>query len=143
MNGSSRSKVTADSGLTQPDKYGIKIWLLSCSEIYYVKNFDVYLGKVKNRGVNQASRVVLQLCQCLDQGFNVTTDNFFTSLPLAKQLLDKKITLFGISPSSLMFVNNTRLWFFCLRLFTTSLTKDEKKKPAMIVDYNKLNMEST
>jgi hypothetical protein len=43
----------------KPDKHGINLWVLSCSQIFYVKNFDVYLGKVKPRETNQGECVDL------------------------------------------------------------------------------------
>ena len=80
----------------KPDKYGLKMWMMADSESYYVKNFDVYLGKQDEKSeVNQSQRVVLQLSQCLGEGYNITTDNFFTSFPLAHHLLQRNITLLG------------------------------------------------
>lgn len=80
----------------KPDKYGLKIWTLADCETWYVKNFDVYLGKVGAKSeTNQGQRVVLQLSSCLNSGHNITTDNFFTSFPLAHQLLKMDITLLG------------------------------------------------
>ena len=79
----------------KPDKYGMKVWVMSCSETFYLKNFDVYLGKLGSREVNQGKRVVLQLSSCLSQEYNITVDNFFTSFPLASELLLKNITLLG------------------------------------------------
>jgi len=79
----------------KPDKYGIKVWALTDSENYYVKNFDIYLGKIDKREVNQSQRVVLLLTECLGQGYNITMDNFFTSFSLANSLLNRNITLLG------------------------------------------------
>lgn len=33
----------------KPDKYGIKIWVMSCSELFYMKNYDIYLSKIDTR----------------------------------------------------------------------------------------------
>ena len=79
----------------KPDKYGIKIWVMSCSESFYMKNYDIYLGKIDTREKNQGERVVLQLSSCLSHGYNITVDNFFTSFSLASKLLKKNITLLG------------------------------------------------
>ena len=59
-----------------------------------------YLGKDDARprpaSLLLGEHVVLTLMQPhLDKGRNVTTDNFFTSLRLAKQLLARKTTLVG------------------------------------------------
>lgn len=40
-------------------------------------------------------RVVLQLTECLSDGFNITTDNFFTTTELALELLKNNMTLLG------------------------------------------------
>lgn len=67
-----------------------------CAETYYVKNFDVYLGKIGEKSeTNQSQRVVLQLTSCLKKGYNITVDNFFTSFPFAHNLLLRDITLIG------------------------------------------------
>jgi hypothetical protein len=39
--------------------------------------------------------VVLDLTRYLGSGYGLTTDNFFTSLPLADKLWEKNITLLG------------------------------------------------
>ena len=66
----------------------------------YMMNSKVYLGKKNNevtRGL--ASDVFCTLVQPISGqdrgGRNVTTDNFFTSVDLANQLQNKKLTLFG------------------------------------------------
>lgn len=50
-------------------------------------------GDVSEKG--QASRVVRDLITNLGPGYNITTDNFYTSLPLAKELLERNLTLVG------------------------------------------------
>ena len=81
---------------SKPDKYGIKVWVLADANNFYVKNFQIYLGKQMNiREKNQAERVVLELSSCLDSGVNITVDNFFTSISLANKLLENNMTLLG------------------------------------------------
>ena len=93
FNGNCRFRVYMQN---KPDKYGLKMWMLSDCTTWYVKNFDVYLGKTSNKSeTNQGQRVVLQLSSCLPSGHNITTDNFFTSCPLALELLRRDITLLG------------------------------------------------
>ena len=81
---------------SKPAKYGIKIWIMSDTETAYAKNLQIYLGKRGDKPeVNQGQRVVLDLVSCLDKGYGITVDNFFISLPLAKELLLRDFTLFG------------------------------------------------
>lgn len=45
--------------------------------------------------------VVLKLAEpYLDQGRNITTDNFFTSIPLAEKLVAKRTSLIGTIPAN-------------------------------------------
>lgn len=81
---------------SKPDKYGLKIWAAADSENAYTLNMQPYLGKVNNvREKNQGERVVLDLVGSLGSGYGITTDNFFTSLPLADKLLEKGMSLCG------------------------------------------------
>ena len=82
---------------SKPNRYGIKIWVLADSDTCYFYNAQIYLGKEGNLPeVGQASRVVMDLCRPIYQsGRNITTDNFFTSVPLANNLLEKRLTLMG------------------------------------------------
>ncbi|XP_031331299.1 piggyBac transposable element-derived protein 4-like [Photinus pyralis] len=81
---------------SKPAKYGIKIWALADCEFNYTVNMQVYLGKQGNKPEKkQGKRVVLELTDHLQQGYGITTDNFFTSLELANKLLMKKLTLCG------------------------------------------------
>ena len=82
---------------SKPDKYGIKIWWLCDSATGYAFNGQVYKGKVGNLPeVGLGKRVVEDLTQPLrNTGRNITTDNFFTSIPLAEQLFSQKLTLLG------------------------------------------------
>lgn len=81
---------------SKPEKYGIKFWLMVCSETSYVWKIQPYLGKAahESREQNQGQRVVLDLIDGL-KGHNVTMDNFFTSYDLGQKLLSKGITMVG------------------------------------------------
>lgn len=82
----------------KPDKFGIKFWLASDVRSKYLVNGFPYLGKDKTRGSNisLSEFVVTKLAEpYLGCGRNITTDNFFTSISLAKKLLAKKTTLVG------------------------------------------------
>ncbi|KOX75159.1 hypothetical protein WN51_14306, partial [Melipona quadrifasciata] len=79
-------------------KFGIKFWLASDVRSKYLVNGFPYLGKDKTRGSNipLSEFVVTKLAEpYLGCGRNITTDNSFTSISLAKQLLAKKTTLVG------------------------------------------------
>lgn len=67
------------------------------SETSYCKNFQIYLGKTGGKPEQeQGKRVVIELVSILGPGYGITTDNFFTSLDLAEDLIDRNLTLCGI-----------------------------------------------
>ena len=81
----------------KPNKHGIKIWSLCDSLNAYLSNAQIYCGKTSStpeRG--QAQRVVNDLVEGIKGSWrNVTADNFFTSVGLCKELLQKNLTLLG------------------------------------------------
>ncbi|XP_054718548.1 piggyBac transposable element-derived protein 4-like [Uloborus diversus] len=82
----------------KPDKFGIKFWIAADADTKYIVNGFPYLGKDKNRPTNQnlCEYVVLNLIKPFEnKGRNVTTDNYFTTLNLAKILKEKKTSLIG------------------------------------------------
>lgn len=81
----------------KPDKYGIKIfWICDAQTAYPLQGF-VYTGKNGDkRSVDLARTVVETLCESFyGTNRNITTDNYFTSYPLAKSLLSKGLKLIG------------------------------------------------
>lgn len=81
----------------KPDKYGIKIfWICDCRTAYPLQGF-VYTGKNGDkRTVGLASIVVEKLCESYyETNRNITTDNYFTSYPLAQSLLSNGLNLVG------------------------------------------------
>ena len=83
----------------KPDKFGIKFWLAADVKNKYLINGFPYLGKDETRGsnVSLSEFVVLKLTEpYLGCGRNITTDNFFTSLSLAKKLFAKKLLLLAL-----------------------------------------------
>ena len=73
----------------KPDKFDIKFWMAADVQIKYVLRSFPYLGKNHSRpaGLTLGEHVVLQLTESYrKRGRNVTTDNFFTSVNLAKTL---------------------------------------------------------
>lgn len=82
----------------KPDKFGIKFWLCVDVDSKFVLNGFPYLGKDESRPQNQSlgESVVMRLVEPFaNAGRNVTTDNFFTSLSLANNLLAKRTTIVG------------------------------------------------
>ena len=76
-------------------KYGIKLFKL-CSKGGYTHKAKVYTGKEVERVGSIAEAVVLELMDgYLDQGRDLCTDNWYTSLPLANSLLARSTNLFG------------------------------------------------
>ena len=80
----------------KPDKYGVKFWILADVETKYVSNIDVCLGaqeKEQRGGVPVAESVVVNLCKYIKgKCYNITCDNFFTSLPVAEKLARDKLS---------------------------------------------------
>lgn len=83
---------------SKPDKFGIKFWFIVDVDSKYLVNGFPYLGKEsdKEAGVLQGEFAVKKLIQPYENfGHCVCTDNFFTSLTLAIELLKKKTNLIG------------------------------------------------
>ena len=78
----------------KPDKLGIKFWVLAEVQSKYCLNMAPYLGKDNTRVDSLGTRVVMTLMQpYFGRGYNVTTDNFFTSRDLACTLLEKRTSI--------------------------------------------------
>ncbi|KAK7904327.1 hypothetical protein WMY93_016934 [Mugilogobius chulae] len=87
----------------KPDKFGIKFWIAADVDTKYFLHGSPYLGKDPSRPVGQrlGESVVMSLMEpYLDKGRNVTVDNFFTSLSLAKRLLGRNTSLVGTMNAS-------------------------------------------
>lgn len=83
---------------SKPAKYGIKIfWVCNTADGYPLFG-TIYLGRQPGteRQTNVGQNIVLKLVNEYKQsGLNVTTDNFFTSLPLATQLKTRGMSIVG------------------------------------------------
>ena len=74
----------------EPDKYEMKFWLLAEVDSKYLCNGKSYLGKYfpRQKGNDLRTDICLTLLErYFRKGYNVTTDNFFTSTNLAEKLL--------------------------------------------------------
>ena len=124
----------------KPDKFGIKFWLLVDLKTKYLCNGFPYLGKDEIKPVEESlpTFVVMKLMDGFyDQGYNVTTDNFFTSLFLAKKLLAKKTSLIGTIKSS-----RRELPAICKQrsaLHSTKLLREEESSATLTVYQCKKN----
>ncbi|XP_008212369.2 piggyBac transposable element-derived protein 4-like [Nasonia vitripennis] len=81
----------------KPIKRGFKVWCLADSSTGYVVKSEVYTGKARDGSKNPlGERVVLNLVSnILGVGYLVAFDNFFTSINLVEELLDKGIYSVG------------------------------------------------
>ena len=79
----------------KPDKYEMKLFFMCDCTSGYTYNGLPYTGREGDtRRVGLAQHVFKTLCNPVhNSGINVTTDNWFTSTKLAKDLLLKQITL--------------------------------------------------
>ena len=80
------------------DKFGTKFWLMADAQTKYLCNGKPYLGKdlTRSRCTDLPRDVCLNLLkQYFGKSYNVTTDNYFTSLKLTEGLMPKKTTILG------------------------------------------------
>ena len=84
-------------------KYGVKLYKL-CDPYGYTYTSSIYCGKdisSINRGrptpgVSHSTRIVLDLAEAyLDKGRTIITDNFYTSIALANELMKRQTHLLG------------------------------------------------
>ncbi|XP_035223678.1 uncharacterized protein LOC118196351 [Stegodyphus dumicola] len=79
----------------KPSKYGIKVFALVDSRVFYTWKMEIYAGKQPKGPFqvdNSPSSVVKRLMEPLyNSGRNLTVDNWYTSYPLSQELLKKKI----------------------------------------------------
>ena len=131
----------------KPDKFGIKFRLLADAQSKYLCNDKPYLGRDPSR--SRCSDLPGDVCLTLLQpyykkDYNVTTDNYFTSLKLAEELKQKKATILGTIrkqrrevPSTKLIMKDKKLYAF--EIFSSpsgcSLTiyKAKKKKVVCIL----------
>ena len=81
-----------------PDKFGIKFWMAADVQTKYMLHSFPYLGKHHSRpaGITLGEHVVLRLTEFYRKtARNVTTNNFFTSVHVAKTLRQVGISIVG------------------------------------------------
>lgn len=80
----------------KPTKFGFKVFALCDSALHYLYNFKVYTGRSQANQVERglAHNVVLELVSPLfGQGYQLFTDNFYTSHKLFTELRDQHGTV--------------------------------------------------
>lgn len=84
---------------SKPNRYGIKIFALVDSKMFYTLNLEVYVGKQPEGPFevsNKPSDLVMRLAEPIyNSGRNITGDNWFTDLDLVKRLKNKKLSYVG------------------------------------------------
>lgn len=90
---------------SKPAKYGLKLFALCDAKMYYTNNIEIYCGTQYDGPYaqdNDAFSIVKRLVQPIaNSGRNVTCDNWFTSIPLAQDLMhNEKLTLVGTMRSN-------------------------------------------
>ncbi|XP_017796976.1 PREDICTED: piggyBac transposable element-derived protein 4-like [Habropoda laboriosa] len=81
-------------------KHGIKILKL-CSAPGYTVNFQIYCGKKSDTEKTTPTNVVLSLCKNIfGKGHTLCTDNWYTSIDLARQLIARDTHLIGTMRSN-------------------------------------------
>lgn len=83
----------------KPKRYGIKVFAMVDAKTYYCLKFEIYAGKQPQGSFassNSPEDIVLRLIEPVDgSGRNITTDNWYSSIPLATSLLDRNLTFIG------------------------------------------------
>ncbi|XP_048764563.2 piggyBac transposable element-derived protein 4-like [Ostrea edulis] len=79
---------------SKPTRWGLKVWLRCNSVIGFCHQLDLYLGRDQYRGIRTSvgHAVVEKLTKGLEgRNFQLFYDSFFTSIALARSLLEKRI----------------------------------------------------
>jgi len=83
----------------KPAKYGVKIFALCDAKTFYCSNLEIYCGKQPPGPYdvrNTPTDIVMRLVSPIENSNkNVTTDNWYTNIPLLHYLPEKKTTLLG------------------------------------------------
>jgi len=81
----------------KPSKYGIKVYVLADSKTFYLVSSNIYTRTCTHApGFPVPTKAVLDLFPSVSgTSRNITTDNYYTSIPLVKELKSRNITLVG------------------------------------------------
>lgn len=154
----------------KPAKIGIKVQILADAFEFYVQNLEIYCGQQPEgpyRVSNKSADIVKRLVEPLEgSNRNITTDNWYTSPTLARDLLKEGLTCYGTMkknkreippeflPSKSRELNSTIFGFQKDMMLASYATKKNKAvimlstlhdqpeinaitgKPEVIMDYN-------
>lgn len=84
----------------KPAKYGMKLYVMCDSQTYYTINFEIYCGTQPSGSPylmsNKPIDIVKRLVEIIkSSNRNVTTDNYYSSYPLATYLREIGLTFIG------------------------------------------------
>ncbi|XP_050300110.1 piggyBac transposable element-derived protein 4-like [Anthonomus grandis grandis] len=90
----------------KPAKYGLKIQILADSKSHYMINSEIYTGKRSDRSnLSIPTETVLRLVgPVVGTNRNITGDNWYTSMELTGELLNRKLTYVGTVKKNKRFV---------------------------------------
>lgn len=84
---------------SKPAKYGLKFFAMVDANTFFTNNLEIYVGKQPDGPFaksNTPRDIVDRLTVPIEGSWRtLTTDNWYTSIPLAETLFQKKITLIG------------------------------------------------
>ena len=84
---------------SKPNKYGIKIFCMADSKLFYTGNLEIYAGKQPKSPYfvdNKSVAVVKRLAKPIyNSGRNITADNWFTDLGLITDLKKHRLSYVG------------------------------------------------
>ena len=95
-----RKRCMHSEASARSDEVWYQIFCLCGVETSFLCNVKVYVGREfeqSERNENMGMTVALDLMKTIENsGLGVTSDNFFTSIPFADKLWEKKLTLAGL-----------------------------------------------
>lgn len=89
---------------SKPEKYGVKIMILSDAKTNYLLNAYIYAGKdsdgiglsAEEKTLQKPTQSVLRLARpIIGSNRNITADNYFSSVQLVSELKERKLTYVG------------------------------------------------
>jgi hypothetical protein len=130
----------------KPEKWGIKFWVLADLVSKFIYCFEIYCGKnleaeIRMKGTHveggAAYGVVMNLLRGLEKrGHYVVMDNFFYSIPLFEDLLQKGIYATGTVRSNCiglpLHLKNTKAWRRCDQGHTEWAMHDSRCKSCVM-----------
>jgi len=139
----------------KPAKYGLKYYAICDSKTYYPSHFEVYCGKQKP-GPRDVSNKPYDIVQRLSQDIqrsnrNITMDNYYTSMPLADNLLEKGLTVIGtlkankkeIPPEFISKSREIGSCFYGFQYDKTLISIQTKRKKCVLILSNMHDCEGT